>query len=73
MQLSKSLGEPVVAGFETLTASLKRRKNNESEWTYVRGDGRRVTVHLAMTVLRDQDNGVTGYLAVAFEISERKQ
>ncbi|HEY4358456.1 MAG TPA: EAL domain-containing protein [Acidobacteriaceae bacterium] len=73
IQLTQSLAEPVVAGFDTLTASLKRRKNNESEWNYVRSDGRRVAVHLAMTVLRGPEDEITGYLAVAFDISERKK
>ncbi len=73
MQLTESLGETVVAGFDTLIASLKRRKNTEAEWNYVRNDGNKVAVHLATTVLRGPEGEITGYLNVAFDISERKK
>jgi len=73
LALSEESGEPVMAGFETLTATLRKRKSNESEWTYIRKDGSRIAVHLALTVLRGAQNEVTGYLAVAFDISERKR
>jgi diguanylate cyclase (GGDEF)-like protein/PAS domain S-box-containing protein len=72
IEMSDDLGEPVSAGFDTLRAMLGRRKSNESEWSYVRKDGRKIAVHLAMTALRDPDNEVTGYLAIAFDVSERK-
>ena len=71
--LSQDIGKPVIAGFETLTVDLGQRKSNESEWTYVCKDGSRVAVHLALTVLRGAENEITGYLAVAFDISERKK
>jgi diguanylate cyclase (GGDEF)-like protein/PAS domain S-box-containing protein len=71
--LSEETGAPVVAGFETLTATLRQRKSNESEWTYICKDGSRIAVHLALTVLRGAENEITGYLAVAFDISERKR
>lgn len=71
--LGEETGTPVVAGFETLIADLGQRKSNESEWTYICKDGSRIAVHLALTVLRGAENEVTGYLAVAFDISERKQ
>jgi len=73
LALSEETGEPVIAGFETLTATLRKRKSNESEWTYICKDGNRVSVHLALTVLRGAQDEITGYLAVAFDISERKQ
>ena len=71
--LSEETGAPVIAGFETLIAGLGQRKSNESEWTYICKDGSRIAVHLALTVLRGAENEVTGYLAVAFDISERKK
>jgi len=71
--LSEETGMPVIAGFETLTATLRQRKSNESEWTYICKDGSRIAVHLALTVLRGAEDEVTGYLAVAFDISERKK
>ena len=72
IELSRELGTPVQAGFETLRATLGQRKSNESEWSYVRKDGQKMAVHLALTALRDPKNEVTGYLAIAFDVSERK-
>jgi diguanylate cyclase (GGDEF)-like protein/PAS domain S-box-containing protein len=69
---SRGLNNAVAAGFETLIGALGRRKSNESEWSYVRKDGRKISVHLAMTALRDPENQTTGYLAIAFDVSERK-
>ena len=70
--MSEEMGRPITAGFETLTAGLGKRKSNESEWSYVRKDGKKIAVHLAMTALRDPENQITGYLAIAFDVSERK-
>ncbi len=71
--LSEEVHAPVMAGFETLVATLRQRKSNESEWTYICKDGSRVAVHLALTALRGAEDEVTGYLAIAFDISERKR
>jgi diguanylate cyclase (GGDEF)-like protein/PAS domain S-box-containing protein len=72
VELSSELNEPVAAGFDTIKATLARRNNHEAEWSYVRKDGKRIAVHQAMTALRDPQNNITGYLAIAFDISERK-
>lgn len=73
IELSEATGTSVTAGFETLAAMLRHRKSDESEWTYLCKDGNRITVHLALTVLRSAENEITGYLAVAFDVSERKR
>ena len=72
IELSHQLGSPVQAGFETIKATLGQRKSNEGEWNYVRKDGNKIAVHLALTALRDPSNEITGYLAIAFDVSERK-
>jgi diguanylate cyclase (GGDEF)-like protein/PAS domain S-box-containing protein len=72
-ELSREMDTPVDTGFGTLKAIMGRRKSDESEWTYVCKDGTRTPVHLAMTVLRGPNEEVNGYLAVAFDISERKR
>ena len=76
VQLSKDLNEPVQAGFGSLIAKPKQGQTDEHEWTYVRKDGSRIWVNLAMTALKTQgENGerIVGYLGIAFDITERKK
>ena len=54
VQLSKDLDEPVQAGFGSLIAKPKQGQTDEHEWTYVRKDGSRIWVNLAMTALKTQ-------------------
>ena len=72
LELSCELGLAVAPGFETLSAIANRWHSAPHEWTYLRKDGRPVAVQLAVTALRDAANKITGYLAVAFDLSERK-
>ena len=71
--LAEELGRPVTAGFETLISMLNSQKSEEREWTYVRKDGTRTPVQLSVTALRGPTQEITGYLAIAFDISERKK
>jgi len=73
VQLSKDLGRPVTAGFNSLIAKPKQGQMDEREWTYVRKDGSRIWVNLAMTALKTASEKVTGYLGIAFDVTERKK
>jgi len=73
VQLSKDLGQPVQAGFSSLTARLRQGQTDEREWTYIRKDGSRIWVNLAMTALKGEGGKITGYLGIAFDITERKK
>jgi len=73
VQLSKDLNRPVEAGFNSLIARPKQGQTDEHEWTYVRKDGSRIWVNLAMTALKTQGDKLAGYLGVAFDITERKK
>lgn len=44
----------------------------EDEWTYVRKDGSKLTVDLSVTPLLAADDTVSGYLAIARDVSEEK-
>ena len=48
-------------------ATLAENHMPSREWTYVRKDGRRITVRLAVTELRSEAGEVTGYLGVAVD------
>jgi diguanylate cyclase (GGDEF)-like protein/PAS domain S-box-containing protein len=71
--LSQSHGKPVAAGFPTLVGTLGARKSDGREWTYVRKDGIKTPVHMTLTVLRGERSEITGYLAIGYDISERKK
>ena len=73
VQLSRDLGSPVLAGFHSLIAKPKQGQTDEQEWTYVRKDGSKIWVNLAMTALKTEDGKITGYLGIAFDITERKK
>jgi diguanylate cyclase (GGDEF)-like protein/PAS domain S-box-containing protein len=73
VQLSKDLERPISAGFSSLIAKPKQGQTDEQEWTYVRKDGSRIWVNLAMTALKTAGEKITGYLGIAFDITERKK
>ena len=71
--LGHELGYPVAPGFGVFTAKTKLNLVEEHEWTYVRKDGSRFPVLLSVTALRDENNYISGYLGIAYDISERKR
>ena len=71
--LAVELGKPVEAGFEALVAKARISIADEHEWTYTRRDNSRFPAMVSMTALRDEQLGVTGFLAIAYDITERKQ
>ncbi|HEY4378948.1 MAG TPA: EAL domain-containing protein [Acidobacteriaceae bacterium] len=64
---------PEVNGFELLTAKAAQGEVDEREWTYVRNDGSTLPVHVAVTPIRDGAGNVSGFVAMASDITERKQ
>ncbi|MDP2367142.1 PAS domain S-box protein [Rhodoferax sp.] len=71
--LSDELGETIAPGFEVIVARARRGLADEREWVYRRKDGVRLPVLLSVTALRDADQHITGFLGIAYDISERKK
>ncbi|MDZ4684535.1 MAG: PAS domain S-box protein [Planctomycetaceae bacterium] len=71
-ELSRELGDRI-DGFEVFVAYAKRGRFDRREWTYVRKDGSPLTVSLVVTVVKNADGEITGYLGVAEDITLRKQ
>jgi len=71
--LSRDLGRALEPDFETFVAKARQGQTDENEWTFIRRDGSRFPVTLAVTALRDQDGGITGFLCIIADITERKQ
>ena len=71
--LSKELNRSIASGFDVLVVKAQAGVADENEWIYVRKDGTRFPVLLSVTAIRNQAGGITGYLGVASDISDRKQ
>ncbi len=65
------LGVP--PGLEALVAASRRGTPETREWTYVRRDGTRRPVSLTVTPLRDAQGALAGFVAIAHDITARKE
>jgi PAS domain S-box-containing protein len=71
--LTQELGEEIKPGLEVFLARSRRGATDIGEWTYVRKDGRRVPVLLAVSPLRDENGRVVSFLGIAQDNSARKE
>lgn len=62
-----------LAGFEVLSSGAIAGEMEEKEWTLVRRDGSRTPVNLAMRAVTTDAGEVTGFVGIAFDITERRQ
>jgi diguanylate cyclase (GGDEF)-like protein/PAS domain S-box-containing protein len=65
--------EPELTGFDLLTSKAAQGESDEREWTYVRNDGATLPVHVAVNAVKDGNGNVSGFIAIASDITERKQ
>ena len=72
-ELRVELNRPVEFEFEVIAHDARRGITEERDWTYVRKDKSRFPVHLTVSALRDRHGDVTGYLNIAYDITERKR
>lgn len=73
LELSREFAETIPPGFRALTAKPRRGRPEEREWTFIRKDGSRVPVLFTVTALLDDDGGVTGFVGLAYDLTERKR
>lgn len=66
-----TVGDGPAGGFAALVARVASAGRDDGDWLFVRKDGSRLHVRLSITVLRNADNELIGYLGVANDISER--
>ncbi|HJV80387.1 PAS domain S-box protein [Noviherbaspirillum sp.] len=71
--LSIETGRHVAPGFEALVARTRRGLADEHEWTYIRKDGSHLPVMLSVTAVRDEHQRITGFLGIAYDLTERKR
>jgi PAS domain S-box-containing protein len=63
----------VAPGFDVLASAARRNQAETREWTYVRKDGGRVPVSLTVTAMRTSTGSQSGFMAMAFDLSARKE
>ncbi|OGR29790.1 MAG: hypothetical protein A2X83_09550 [Desulfuromonadales bacterium GWD2_54_10] len=71
IELSNELGRPV-AGFRVFVEHARDVGAEQHEWTYLRKDGNRLMVSLTVTVIRDEQGNISGFLGIAEDITRRK-
>lgn len=71
-QLSQALGRTVTE-WESFVRLAQEKPEEEHECGFVCRGGVRLPVNLAVTALRDQTGQITGYLGIAYDITERKR
>lgn len=72
-ELSMEFGRTVPAGFDVFVAKAKLGIPDEREWTYVHRNGSKIPVLLSVTALFDDSQMITGYLAIATDLTNRKR
>ncbi|MDT8317485.1 MAG: PAS domain S-box protein, partial [bacterium] len=73
VQFSQELKAEIDAGFEVLVTKSRRNLPNEHEWTYIRKDGSPFPVLLSVTAMRNPEGDITGFLALAADITHLKE
>ncbi len=71
--LSVELGTPIAPGFEALVFKAARGIEDIYELTYFRKDGSRFPAIVSVTALRDDEEGIIGYLLIGTDNTARKQ
>jgi diguanylate cyclase (GGDEF)-like protein len=59
--------------FNVLTSGVAAGEMDEKEWTLVRRDGARTPINLAVRAVTSDAGEVTGFVGIAFDITERRQ
>ncbi|MEK6663021.1 MAG: PAS domain S-box protein, partial [Pseudomonadota bacterium] len=71
--LSVELETPIAPGFDALVFKASRGIEDIYELTYIRKDGSRFPAVVSVTALRDDQDGVIGYLLIGTDNTARKQ
>jgi PAS domain S-box-containing protein len=71
--LSLELDTPITPGFEALVFKASRGIEDIYELTYIRKDGSRFPAIVSVTALRDEREGIIGYLLIGTDNTARKR
>ena len=71
-ELERELGRPVAADFDVFTVGSITGTGEEREWIYLRENGTRFPVQLTTSAVEDESGAIIGFMAVSFDLSDRK-
>ncbi len=71
--LSLELATPITPGFEALVFKASRGIEDIYDLTYIRKDGSRFPAVVSVTALRNEQDGIIGYLLIGTDNSARKR
>jgi len=63
----------LLPGSEVLLAAARQGRTETREWTYLRKDGSRLTVSLAVTAMRGDDGAISGFVGIARDVTDEKK
>lgn len=69
-RLSEEIGDRI-EGFDAFVFRARNGDHETREWTHVRKDGRRISVNLTITAMRDEHGEVIGFLGLGEDVTER--
>ncbi|WPJ94293.1 response regulator [Coraliomargarita algicola] len=72
-KMSEESGASVASDFEVFSAASLEAGRDVREWIFTRKDGSKIPVIAAVSVIRDANDEVSGYLLVVVDISEQKE
>ena len=70
--LSAETNAKIDPGLDALFHRARRGEADEADWTYVRADGSSFPIHLSLSALRAASGDVSGFVAIAQDITERR-
>jgi two-component system sensor histidine kinase/response regulator len=72
-QLSQEFSKKIEPGFEVFVARSQLGLSNQQEWTYIRKDGSRISIMLAITALYNRKKQIVGFLGIASDLSVQQK
>ena len=72
-ELSSQFGAPVPPDHRVFQLAPENGLTDETEWRLIRKDGARVPVQLVLSALKDSEDTITGFLGIAYDLTERKR
>ncbi|PPD18635.1 MAG: hybrid sensor histidine kinase/response regulator [Methylobacter sp.] len=72
-QLDEKLLKPLVSGFDLLVNLAQHWPSEDNEWTFVHKNGQRIPVSLTVTPMLNENDQITGFVGLVYDLSEHKQ
>lgn len=73
VEIKEHFGRDIHYPFEIFTLDALDGRRSEKEWTYIRKDGRQLTVNLMVAAIRSDAGEVEGFLGIVSDLSDRAE